>query len=77
MKDLNDETTIKVTSALRITLLLLTLLLENRYSTVQLSKAVSWRLVISGDKSGAVKEFTGTGSTISVMEYDADRGIFV
>ena len=76
MKDLNDETTIKVTSAQRITLPLLTLLLENRYSTVRnLVKPVSWRLVISGDKSGAVKEFTGTGSTVSVKwNGDADQG---
>ena len=78
MKDLNDETTIKVTSALEDNTATVDFASgESVQYSAQLSKAVSWRLVISGDKSGAVKEFTGTGSTVSVKwNGDADQGGF-
>lgn len=78
MKDLNDETTIKVSSALEDNTATVDFASgESVQYSAQLSKAVSWRLVISGDKSGAVKEFTGTGSTVSVKwNGDADQGGF-
>jgi len=79
MKDLNDPSTVKVTTALADNAVNVYF---SKTPTVQytatLSKATSWKLVLTGSKSGATKVFSGTGSNISVSwNGEADEGIFI
>lgn len=79
MRDLNDSSTVKV----------LTALADNAVNvyfsqtptvqyTAKLSKATSWKLILTGTKSGATKVFSGNGSNISVSwNGDADEGNFI
>jgi hypothetical protein len=79
IRDLNDESTVKVTTALEDNATSVDFAANQSVQyTAQLSKSVSWKLVITGDKSGAKKVFSGTGTNVSVKwNGDADEASFV
>lgn len=79
IRDLNSSTSVKIDKALA----------SNSYSisfattssvalSATLDKVADWKLVLTGDKSGAVKTFTGKSSSISQSwDGSADEGNFV
>lgn len=79
LRDLNSSTSVKINQALA----------SSNYSvsfattpsvtlSAKLDKAAEWKLVLTGDKSGAVKTFSGNSSSISQSwDGSADEGNFV
>ncbi len=79
IKDLNDPSSVKITTALYDNAVNVYF---SKTPTIQytatLSKAASWKLILTGSKSGATKVFSGNGSNVSVTwDGDADEGIFI
>lgn len=79
MRDLSSDASVKVTTALAASNYNVSFsTTPSVLFTAALDRVTDWKLVLTGSKSGAVKTFSGKGSSISqAWTGDADVGSFV
>jgi hypothetical protein len=78
-RDLSSTTTVKVSKALSASAATIDFTKSASVTfSATLDKSASWKLVLTGSKSGATKTFSGSGTSISKdWTGDADEGNFV
>jgi hypothetical protein len=79
IRDLTSTTSVKVSKALSASSTTVDFTKTGTVTfSATLDKSASWKLVLTGSKSGAIKTFSGMGSSISAnWTGDADEGSFV
>lgn len=73
----NSDTSLRIMTALQVSTTIVNLNTSSVTLTATFEKSINWKLVLKGEKSGAKKIFTGTGTAINVkFSGEVDSGNF-